>query len=640
MKRLLFALILMPQLTFSQYLDKSFVMEKTEGVESTLVEQIITQGTEITLNKRSPITGFSISGRAILENMDDSYVRVVLKDTHNYEYLVYENYPMLTDTEITDFENTAIESMLLDNIIPMNIKIELHNACLELKSFNYAITTSSENNSKRLATIQKSQSKYIVETLNTNLEKHNKLWRAGVTSMSIKSYEDKKAMFGGKFPELYGFEYYKGGVFVVPGSESKKLQMGNSVITNTTSGQFVSEWDWRNRHGKNWVTSVKDQQNCGACWAFSAVAVLEAYANLYYNRLLNFDLSEQELISCDNNNNGCSGGNAYQAFRYIKQNGIVDENCFRYASSEDDCDLCPDPEELVFLNNYDALADNLYAFHSLSNSEVESRIKRKLFISPISFGILPWNHIINLIGYKTILSGDTIYMGNISDSNNTIVIDNSYSYFIGKTAWLVKNSWGNTWGDNGFGYIVAEKYNLNLPHYIHGKINRLNYNDSNILCTDEDGDGYYFWGLGPKPSHCPSWVPDEPDGDDSDYDYGPIDEYGNLIDIHSLNSQSIVISGNTIYGSPRYNYSVTIVPANSTLTVTSELTLYDGVYIIVYNGGKLIVDGGIINNANIQLQVGSELELKNGGIINMHSETDFNAPEGVLVNIEEGMINH
>lgn len=51
-------------------------------------------------------------------------------------------------------------------------------------------------------------------------------------------------------------------------------------------------------------------------------------------------------------------------------------------------------------------------------------------------------------------------------------------------------------------------------------------NDNDIVCSDDDEDGYYFWGVGPKPSNCPSWIPNEPDGDDSDSCLGPIDEYG------------------------------------------------------------------------------------------------------------------
>ncbi|MCK9311971.1 MAG: hypothetical protein M0P26_06810 [Bacteroidales bacterium] len=69
---------------------------------------------------------------------------------------------------------------------------------------------------------------------------------------------------------------------------------------------------------------------------------------------------------------------------------------------------------------------------------------------------------------------------------------------------------------------------LNTP------ITSLNYTDTDIVCADRDGDGYYYWGIGSKPTHCPLCAPDEPDGDDSNPNLGPMDEYGYCAEITPL----------------------------------------------------------------------------------------------------------
>ena len=69
--------------------------------------------------------------------------------------------------------------------------------------------------------------------------------------------------------------------------------------------------------------------------------------------------------------------------------------------------------------------------------------------------------------------------------------------------------------------------NVINSYVLDGKVLSTIYDDRNILCTDKDEDGYYNWGVGPKPDQCPS-CPDLPDGDDSNPCLGPMDEYGHM----------------------------------------------------------------------------------------------------------------
>ena len=621
MKRLIFALLLLPQLAFSQYQDGIFSLDIIDCVIQMQAKESFVRDTTIIFSEKSKIKGLSVSGTSYLYNDDDSYVRITLVDEYDYEFLVYENFPTLTDELSTDFDNSAIETISMDNIAPKCLKITLKNASLKLSSINISKASTAKGQQRSQEIIHKEQAKYIVDKLNANLEKRNMTWRAGLTSIALKSFAEKKDMFGGKVPQLHGFEYYAGGIFVLPGG----LAPSESPTAKTVSSQYVTEWDWRNRHGKNWVTSVKDQHTCGSCWAFSAVSVLESYIKLYYNQsAIDYNLSEQELVSCDMSNDGCSGGTAYDAFLYIMNHGIVKEDCFPYYNIEVPCSLkCSSPQERVFVEGRAATATN------------EDSIKKHLLNSPMSFGILPWSHIMNLIGYHKLKHGDTFYLSSANPGSSFTIISNQHVAFIGRTAWLVKNSWGTDWGTDGYGYIIASINDLNVPHYLKGRITCNGFTDSDIVCEDKDGDGYYFWGIGPKPANCPYWVPDEPDGDDSVISLGPMDAYGNLEQLTCGETISIPFS---YTGYHTLSCRLGIVDGG-VLTISGTTVMSSDTNIRVCENGTLIIDGGTLQNANLTLVPGCTVILRNGGIINMASGSTFNAPVGAVVKIESGEIH-
>ena len=631
MKRLLFVLLFLPQFAFAQYKASCFSLETVTDVKQMTVRQTISKDTEIPFGVRTPISGLSVSGGVVFDDEDDSYVRILMVDDYNYEHLVYENYPLLADNMSVDFENIAMETRRLNDITLKSVKVEIKNATLELKALNYVSLPVIETGTyKNEVELHKEQSQYIVDRLNENLAKHDMTWRAGITSVAEKTFEEKKAMFGGKLPQLYGFEYYAGGIFIMPGALKSKDRAGTRSMTTS----YVSEWDWRNRHGKNWMTCVKNQGNCGSCWAHASLAALEAYINLYYNRLLNYSLSVEELISCietgiDPLTVGCEGGHEMWAYKYIKDYGVVDSICFPYTAVNQPCSLkCQNPVERVYIENY--------VKYGIHDQITEGIVKKRLFKSPIPLSISNWGHSIALAGYKTIQSGDVVFSENSSSNHMITISPTSHQDLIGNTAWLIKNSWGTTWGDNGYGYVVMDVTAISDDHFcVDGKITSSLYSDSDIVCEDADGDGYYFWGIGPKPSQCPSWVPDVPDGNDSDINYGPIDAYGNL--------QSLP-SGTTIRNSITYNSNNSInqhlgIVNGGIITVKATSVISGTGRIRVCEGGKLIVDGGTLQNADLELVPGCEVVVKNNGKINMASGKTFEAPEGALVDIPYGSIN-
>ena len=257
----------------------------------------------------------------------------------------------------------------------------------------------------------------------------------------------------------------------------------------------------------------------------------------------------------------------------------------------------------------------------------------------------PRAHAMALVGYGAIHAGDSIR--EIIGSGDSSTYSSYYripegSPLIGRTFFKFKNSNNIRVNDDIDGYMYLLFHNmfqmtsplrLLYPYTITDcQTNLPKYTDNDVVCEDADGDGYYFWGFGPKPAT----ITGEPDGDDSDPNYGTMDDFGNLTPLTS----DLYLYGNYVYNRDLNMHRNIIVPNGSVLRIKGNLTLCDDKQIFVCGGGTLIVDGGVIDNTIINLYSNSTLNVLNNGIINMHQNQNFVAPVGAIVNISEGQVNN
>jgi len=588
------------------------------------------------------IFGISINANISL-NSDTGFVRVLLTDSNNNEFLISDANILLSDSNNLSLSNYCFETCYLDTTIFRNVRIIISDATIEI--FDFVLSTS-----------YIPQFKYKQDSIFTkrNIENAVKIvdyisqsklsWLVDTTEFSKLPYSEKKKKIGngGDLPNLYGFDYYKGGYFSFPDAYE---------INEESRGNIVENFDWRNRHGANnpnspywdgdnddwsgWNTKRHETQIAPDCWAFAPTYTLEALVNLYYNQHLDLNLSEQDVVSCSGgqssipaptpsnpNPDPCVGGKPSLAINYIKNTGVVNESCFTYTGYCADftpaCSLkCNNPQ-------YEFIANN--AFTSYYNTEEDTKLKI-IELGPINGLVKDWGHIMSLVGYSVVQAGDLIWNGDTSFSQFNEFLVDSTSPDIGKTYWIFKNSWGN-WGisQTPYVYILMDISNL----YLYWNTVPLSCTGSQALteqdrtCLDLDGDGYYWWGIGSKPVTCPLCSFAERDCDDSDPLVGPYDSAFYCTPICLFDSIWTEINNDTIIDCSHYITTNIKVKSGYTLKIENNATLFihPSSQIIVENGATLYLDNGNIKVCgNIQWE--GELSIELGGELKIENESEI-----------------
>jgi len=231
-----------------------------------------------------------------------------------------------------------------------------------------------------------------------------------------------------KFSDLTTEEFTK--TYLKNNSDSVPPTVNPFQATQETAVPDSIDWS-----AKGAVSGIKDQGQCGSCWAFSTTGSLEGLDYLTNGKIRTF--SEQQLVDCDKGslipfympNMGCSGGNMGWAFGYTAARGLMSEADYGYHAVGGKCQY--DSSKTIFKNG------SHHSIFPLCNS----CLKKQVAVQPVSVAI-------DGSSIQHYVSG--VFNASCSIKTNHGVLAVGYGTENGAQFWKIKNSWGPAWGEKGF----------------------------------------------------------------------------------------------------------------------------------------------------------------------------------------------
>jgi len=201
--------------------------------------------------------------------------------------------------------------------------------------------------------------------------------------------------------------------------------------------------DWTDVDGKSYVTPVKNQGQCGSCWAFSTTGSLESRYAIKHGVTGSAitTLSEQELVDCSKSegNEGCNGGLMDDAFKYVeKANGLCSESEYKYEGRDGTC------KASACGTHYDAISS-----YQDVKSDNEADFETAVAAGPVSIAV-------DAAGTTWQFYNGGIVDGRCGTSLDHGVLAVGYGAEASQKYWKVKNSWGESWGEKGYIRLCKE----------------------------------------------------------------------------------------------------------------------------------------------------------------------------------------
>jgi cathepsin H len=228
------------------------------------------------------------------------------------------------------------------------------------------------------------------------------------------------------------FEEFKKDRLMLPQNCSATSSI--KVKSELKMSAIPDNYEWNN-YGM--VSPVKNQGACGSCWTFSTVGAMESHWNIL-GKGKNLTFSEQQLVDCagDFDNHGCNGGLPSHAFEYIRYNGLELDSNYPYVAKTNTC---------VHRREISA-AYCRHGSYNITQGDETELAERLYNAGPISISFQV------ITGFKNYAGGvySVTNCGKGTQDVNHAVLATGYGVDKGVAYWNIKNSWGGSWGVEGY----------------------------------------------------------------------------------------------------------------------------------------------------------------------------------------------
>jgi cathepsin L len=226
---------------------------------------------------------------------------------------------------------------------------------------------------------------------------------------------------------------------------SKSARAAFAPKVKPSAASLPTSWDWS---AKGAVTPIKNQGQCGSCWAFSTTGSVEGITFIETGTLP--DLSEQQLVDCSASygNDGCNGGLMDYAFQYVEANGLCSEQDYPYKAVTGTCQSSSCTPQLA--------AGRLYSYTDVPEGD-ETDLGPAVYQQPVSIAIEA-----DSSAFQFYSSGVFNDPGCGEQLDHGVLIVGYGQTTSGQQYWKVKNSWGNTWGEAGYILMIRGKNECGL----------------------------------------------------------------------------------------------------------------------------------------------------------------------------------
>ncbi|XP_035524926.1 cathepsin O isoform X2 [Morone saxatilis] len=216
------------------------------------------------------------------------------------------------------------------------------------------------------------------------------------------------------------------------GASADRALLFPGLKTGKTEG-LPAKFDWRD---KAVVAPVQNQQACGSCWAFSVVGAVQSVHAIDGSQLV--ELSVQQVVDCSFQNEGCNGGSPVQALKWLKQSKmkLVPQSEYPYKAKTGICHFFSQSHGVVAVKNFTA-----YDF----SGQEEAMMGHLVEHGPLAA-------IVDAVSWQDYLGGIIQHHCSSQRSNHAVLVV-GYNTTGDIPYWIVQNSWGTTWGNEGYVYI-------------------------------------------------------------------------------------------------------------------------------------------------------------------------------------------